>query len=206
MPAGKAPCATPLGWRPAERAGIMDEEQVEKMLVELPEGHILSTMIGEHEALLEFLDELDWVNRSIQEMTEYTPGQEEFERLTHLARHLVEAESHHRREEQVLFPELEKRGVEEPPAVMRQEHEEMRPRKQRLKELAQNVSTADFNRFKRELGELVDYLVPTLRSHIFKENNILYPVALHAIDDESVWRRLKSDCDAVGYCCFSPGA
>jgi uncharacterized protein len=182
----------------------MDEEQVERMQVGLPEGHVLTTMIAEHEAILEFLDELDWINRSIQEMTQYAPDQEEFERLIHIAEHLVEAEQHHQREEQVLFPELEKRGIEGPPAVMRQEHEELRPRKRRLNELSRSAVAGDFDRFKRELAELVDYIVPTLRAHIFKENNILYPMALQAIDDESVWRRLKTACDAIGYCCFTP--
>jgi uncharacterized protein len=183
----------------------MDEEQVEKILAELPKEHVLSTMIAEHEAILEFLDELDWIDRSIQEMAQYTPGQEEFERLTHIARHLVETERHHRREEQVLFPELEKRGVEGPSAVMRREHEELRPAVKRLKELAQSVGSADFARFKRELAELTDFIVPTLRAHIFKENDILYPVALHAIRDESVWHQLKAACDEIGYCCFTPG-
>jgi uncharacterized protein len=182
----------------------MDDDQVEKMQMELPKGHTVSTMMSEHEAILEFLDELDWVNRSIQEMSEYTPGQEEFERLNHIAEHLVETERHHRREEQVLFPELERRGVEGPPAVMRQEHEQLRPRKQRLLELARSAEAADFDAFKQELAELTETIVPMLRAHIFKENNVLYPMALQVIDDESVWRQLKAACDEIGYCCFTP--
>jgi DUF438 domain-containing protein len=46
--------------------------------------------------------------------------------------------------------------------------------------------------------------VPALRDHIFKENNVLYPAALEVIEDESVWTRLKQECDKIGYCCFKP--
>ena len=44
----------------------------------------------------------------------------------------------------------------------------------------------------------------TLRDHIFKENNILYPTALEVIKENSVWKKMKDDCDKIGYCCFTP--
>ena len=56
----------------------------------------------------------------------------------------------------------------------------------------------------RNRHEIVKFLIPSLREHIFKENNILYPTALEAIDDAQVWVQLKRDCDRVGYCCFRP--
>jgi hypothetical protein len=37
---------------------------------------------------------------------------------TMIAEHPVKTESHHRREEQVLLPELEKRGIEGPPSAL----------------------------------------------------------------------------------------
>jgi DUF438 domain-containing protein len=39
--------------------------------------------------------------------------------------------------------------------------------------------------------------------HILKVNNILFPMALNVIDDQTIWLRLKNDCDKVGYCCFA---
>ncbi len=125
----------------------MEGEEVEEMQIELPQGHLVATMITEH---------------------------------------LVETERHHEREERVLFPELEKRGIEGPPAVMREEHEKLRPKKRRLLELAQSADDADFHAFQRELADLTETIVPMLRAHIFKENNDLYPLALQVIDDASV--------------------
>jgi DUF438 domain-containing protein len=56
------------------------------------------------------------------------------------------------------------------------------------------------------LDEQVGFIASTLREHIFKENNILYPMALQVVADEGVWQRLKTECDAIGYCCFTPQA
>jgi DUF438 domain-containing protein len=102
---------------------------------------------------------------------------------------------------------LEKRGVSGPPMVMRQEHNELRPRKHALKDLVDRVESGDFAAFKTRLHELVGFIVPVLRDHIFKENNILYPTALEVIGpDDEIWQRLKDECDEIGYCCFTPEA
>ena len=56
------------------------------------------------------------------------------------------------------------------------------------------------------MNELAGFIVPTLREHIYKENNILYPAALQVIEDDRVWQKLKDECDSIGYCCFTPEA
>lgn len=181
-------------------------EQLQQMRARLPKGHVVSTLVNEHDAILGFLDLLQQVNAAIQRMPQYPGRTPEFRQLTHIAEHLVGAERHHQREEEVLFPELEKRGMYGPPTVMREEHKQLRPRKHALKELVEDVDRQDFDDFKRKLDTLANFIVPTLREHIYKENNILYPMALQVIDDEQVWQKLKSDCDAIGYCCFTPEA
>jgi hypothetical protein len=180
------------------------KDQVKKMTAELAPGHVVSTLVSEHESILCFLDTLDTVNGAIQGMESYNAEREEFKKLTHIAEHLVAAELHHQREEEILFPELESRGVHGPPMMMRQEHTQLRQYKKRLKELAADPAQFDFSEFKERLNETVDLIVPMLREHIFKENNILYPTAVEVIDDESIWARLKDECDKIGYCCFTP--
>lgn len=180
------------------------EDQSDKLREKLPREHVISTLISEHETILCFLDDLDFVNQSIQKMTSYEPGRVEFRRLQHIAEQLISAEPHHQREEEILFPELEKRGVYGPPMVMKGEHTEMRRYKRKLLELAKSVSHMEFGDFARHLDGVVRFIVPMLREHIYKENNILYPTALEVIDNTEVWRRLKADCDKIGYCCFKP--
>jgi len=179
-------------------------DKVEKMKKSLPAGHVVSTLISEHEKILSFLDELEAVNKNIQQLPDYQPGSQDFNKLSHIAEHLVETELHHKREEEILFPELNKRGVYGPPAIMREEHNQMRPKKHELKALAEKTGEIDFEEFKKTLDRLVKFLIPILRDHIFKENNILYPTAVEVIEDEKVWDKLKQACDEIGYCCFTP--
>lgn len=180
------------------------KDEVEKLKKSLNPGHVIHTLICEHEMILEFLDKLEETNHSIQNMEKYIPGKEEFRRLAYFAEHLIHAEPHHQREEDVLFPKLEENGLYGPPSIMRLEHEDLRRRKKEIMELAENAGKMDFNDFKKKLDAAVKFIVPTLRDHIFKENNILYPAAVRLISDEKTWEQMKKDCDNIGYCCFTP--
>jgi len=42
-----------------------------------------------------------------------------------------------------------------------------------------------------------------LSSHIFKENNILFPTALRVIKNKE-WFDIRQNFDEIGYCCFTP--
>ena len=179
-------------------------DELQSMKANLKPGHVIHTLVCEHDMILGFLDKLEKTNQTIQEMNNFSRDSEEFDILKHIADHLIGAEPHHQREEEILFPELEKRGVFGPPQIMRMEHEQLRARKKTLKELSDTVEQLDFNSFKKQLDTTVRFIVPTLRDHIFKENNILYPTALKVITDEELWKKLKEACDEVGYCCFTP--
>ncbi len=115
----------------------------------------------------------------------------------------MEAESHHQREEEALFPALEKHDITEPIAIMKEDHSEFRKRKQRLFQISQADQTMEFTDFKVEVLELGKYITRELESHIFKEDNILYQIALQVLSTEE-WDEVKRACDQVGYCCFTP--
>lgn len=189
---------------PAHIEAVAD--RLEGRTANLKPGHVIGTLVSEHEMILGFLDELEQTNRSIQKADRFDASAEEYGKLVHLAEHLVGAEKHHQREEEVLFPEIERQGVFGPTQVMRMEHDELRPRKERLRTLAASAGSADFAAFKKELNDLASFIVPVLREHIFKENNILYPTALDVIADEKTWDTMKAECDKIGYCCFTPKA
>ena len=176
------------------------------MELNLKPGHVLHTLMEEHKMILSFLDELEKVNQRLQQTGQYAGNDEDIKKLANIAEHLVGAEPHHQREEQVLFPEIEKRGVFGPTQVMRQEHEEFRPKKKEILSLGQSVAKMDFDKFKKNLKESADFLVAMLREHIAKENDILYPMALEVIPEEAVWQNMKKECDKIGYCCFTPQA
>ncbi len=91
----------------------------------------------------------------------------------------------------------------EPLAIMKLDHVEYRERKQVLYQLSHNSSDYDFPEFKAKITELGEYLTKELESHIFKEDNILYQIALQVLNPEE-WEEIKKGCDKLGYCCFTP--
>ncbi len=179
-------------------------DQVGKLKSMLPDGHALEVLVREHEAIMQFLEELEHINQAIQKMLVYDGDRREFGRLNHIARQLVATEAHHQREEEIMFPALEERGFYGPPAVLTRDHMQFKQHKHELRNLADQSGKMNFGEFKEQLDSIVRFLVPMLRAHIFKENNILYPTALKVIDSEDVWLRLKARCDETGYCCFDP--
>ncbi len=179
-------------------------QQLKDIKQSLPVGHVIHTLMSEHELILGFVDKLEKVNGAIQQMTRYDARLDEFPLLVHIAEHLMETELHHQREEEALFPEMETRGLTGPPQVMRAEHEQLRIHKEQLQKLANAAGTMEFNNFKDQLDIASAYIAEHLRDHIFKENNILYPTALQLIADQQIWDSMKLRCDEIGYCCFTP--
>jgi len=172
------------------------EDRLEELKASLEEGHPIRTMISEHEKILNFLDKLDDIVASLERGISGS----ESESLKELAWFLVDTEKHHEREEKALFPEMEKKGVTGPTRIMRMEHDELLPAKKRLLELSKEPG-----KDKEEIIVIINLLSAKLRDHIFKENNILYPVALQAIGSKEEWDKIKIACDEIGYCCFTPG-
>ena len=172
------------------------------MIEKLPEGHIIKTMVQEHEQILGVLDDLTQVSNKLSD-TDPVQVEKLMSKCNQLAVKLIMAEPHHKREEDVLFIEMEKHGIIGPTQVMRSEHDEMRKLKHQLKEKTASNDTT-WNLKVSDITWLIDQLCNTLRSHIEKENTILYPLALRAITDDLTWKEMKLKCDQIGYCCFCP--
>lgn len=182
---------------------VLSDELV-KLKRQLEHGHMLDTLIAEHEKIKDFLTELDKLNVEIQKLDSYKGNEAYFEGLLKLAENILDAENHHRREEDVLFPELEKRNITGPTRIMRMEHEDLRAKKRILRDAAKNVDVMDFAEAKNIIDETSKYIVFHLRDHIYKENYILYPTAMDAITDKALWEEMKNRADLIGYCGFTP--
>lgn len=183
--------------------------QVQNLKESLGTGHPLHTLITEHDLILGFLDTVSQVADEFSKKTSWSGDAKEEEHLQALAKAaypLVETDKHHQREEDALFPAMENLGITGPTRIMRLEHDDLRPRKKALLELARNAREKNFDDFNTQLQELSSFIVFNLRDHIFKENAILYPSAVEAIKDASTWDDIKRQCDDIGYCCFTPVA
>lgn len=185
--------------------GLPGQDRTRELLAALPAGHVLHTLIGEHSLILDFLDRLTALNTSVQELSSLTESSPLLASLRQVVRCLIDTESHHKREEDVLFPSLSAMGLTGPPMVMESEHHQMRTMKGELNHLVSRPGAMRAAAFKARLNELAGSLCRTLSEHIFKENNILYPAALRLIQGEDAWNDMKRECDHIGYCSFTPG-
>ncbi|MEM2991426.1 MAG: DUF438 domain-containing protein, partial [Halobacteria archaeon] len=169
-------------------------EQLERQKIEVPLGHAIGILIEEHRILLERQEKLNSI------AAEPAPN---LVQLKQIAIDYLEAEKHYLREENVLFPVLEKHGITEPPAIMWMEHNQLRERKKAFRNLIENYNTMSLEVFKKQLGESAEALNSLLSSHIFKENNILFPAAMRVVTEQE-WRDIRREFDEIGYPSFTP--
>lgn len=103
------------------------------------------------------------------------------------------AEPHHKKEEEVLFPELERKGIPKedgPIGMMLAEHEMKR-------EYVKNLEKAAGDNSDDEMRKNGLAIVSLLRDHIFKENNILYPMAEEVLSEKDM-SELSHKCQEIG--------
>jgi len=163
-------------------------ESLEKENVLAPKGHPIRILMEEHTTMIRLSNDL--VNAS---------KNHDWERIKGITQQLKSSETHYLREENVLFPYLEKHGIKEPPAVMWMEHDRIREHKKRLYELVEK----DGEEALEELQELSVILSELLSSHFYKENNVLFPTAMRVMTSEE-WDAARKEFDDLGYCDFTP--
>jgi len=168
---------------------------------ELAQGHIIRTLMEENQATREHIARLRQLNSVLQGMDEEDEKTFELNSLEAVAANLLEVKLHHQREEQVLFPEMEKRGISAPLVTMRMEHLELQVLEHAFEALS-HARIMDYSLLQSQVKQLVDSLLYDLEKHIFKEDYLLYPHALEVILAEEVWARMKDDCEAIGNCRF----
>ena len=178
-------------------------EQLEKQRLEVAPTSPIGILLEEHRVLQQITQKLGFLAEKVQSAENLEAVKEELAQLGHVLEELLDAEKHYLREENVLFPVLERHGITEPPAIMWMEHNQLREKKKQLKGLLENASNMSFQDFKRRLGELASAIKNTLNSHILKENNILFPSAQRVVTEQE-WAEVRADFDEIGYCCFTP--
>ena len=163
------------------------QEQLEKQRLGATPENPINILIEEHKILLQILEKLNTIVKSVQQARSITYVGEDITQLKHIVEDFLDVEKHYLREENVLFPILEKHGISEPPAIMWMEHNQLRDKKKQLYNLVENYNTIGFLDFKKQLGETAKALNNLLSSHVFKENNILFPTALQVVTEQE-WR------------------
>ena len=179
------------------------KEQLEKQRPNLQPSQPISILMEEHKIMLKMAEQLMSLSNKVMKVNDVRYITEEIHQVEHLAEDFTDSEKHYLREENVLFPYLEKHGITEPPAVMWMEHNEIRELKRKLSALIKDFSEAGFQNFKDNLWETAKALSNMLQNHFYKENNVLFPAAMSVITEQE-WVDIRKEFDEIGYCCFTP--
>ncbi len=179
-------------------------ESLEKVEISAPGWHPVHILMEEHKLILQLADRLKRTVEGMKQGKASASVGEGFQReLSQFIGQLEGAESHYLREENVLFPYLERHGVTEPPAVMWMEHDKIREMERRIHQLIERGQGIRFDDLKREIAEATVSLLEFLSNHFYKENRILFPTALQVIEDGE-WKEAREQFDDLGYCPFTP--
>jgi hypothetical protein len=155
----------------------------------------------EHKALLGIVDDLMKTTQILQ-----TPGaasaSTELQKLNRIVRKLRECENHYIREENVLFPYIQKHGITQPPAIMWAEHDKIIAIEKILFGVVESHKDVTEN-FVKQLREAATSLTDMLSRHFYKENNVLFPTSIRVVE-ETEWTDIRKQFDELGYCPFTP--
>lgn len=155
---------------------------------DVPDWHPINILLEEHKGMLNAVERI-W------KLAADGPGNAE--ELRSLVRKLADTESHYAREENVLFPYLEKHGITEPPAIMWMEHDRIRAERKAVIPLIADGAPGKL------LAAKARGLYEMLSSHFQKEGKILFPSALEVMT-EPEWVTIRKEFDEIGYTPFAP--
>ncbi len=178
-------------------------DRVQGQELNIPSGHPISILMGEHKILLQKVERLKILVNLIEEACDVVHVGDALKELQNITKDFHDAEKHYLREENVLFPLVEKHGITEPPAIMWMEHDQIRDKEKMLRSLTEKWNTISFDDFKKQLTDASEPVCRMLPSHFFKENNMLFPTALQVARSEE-WEDARNEFDEIGYCCFTP--
>jgi hemerythrin-like domain-containing protein len=134
------------------------------------------TLKTEHKAILLMLEVAESVSRKL-EAGDDVPASD-LTRIVDFIQGFAD-KCHHAKEEDLLFPALEKTGVPRqggPIGVMLTEHVEGREYVRKMKEAAEEYAAGD-RKAGVQFAENARRYASLLSQHIHKEDNILYPIA-----------------------------
>ena len=171
--------------------------------IKLPAAHPISILKDEHKIIKRNLKKLKHVLEKLKTAGSFDKARPYINTLKELAHFFLETEKHHQREEEAIFPRLVAHGITEPPEIFKEDHAEFKAKKKNLYEILMNEENKDFWKFLSLVTPIIEFLTKNLEEHIYKENNILYPMSLQALDKDE-WKDVRKKFDVIGYCCFAP--
>ncbi len=171
--------------------------------LKLPAAHPITILKDEHRIIKRNLKKLKTTLDNLKIAGSFDKAKRQVNTLKELSHFFLETEKHHQREEEAIFPRLVSHGIVEPPEIFKEDHVEFKAKKRTLNEITMNAKTKNFQEFLGAVSPIIEFLTKNLEEHIYKEDNILYPMTFETLE-KSEWKDVRKKFDAIGYCCFAP--
>ncbi len=183
-------------------------EQLDQNRLDIPREHPLWRQVKDQEAILFWLNRVQELLGAARQAGSSEAAAAPLQELRGVVAKLREAENHDIRQENTLFPVLERYGIEEPPAVMWEEHSRMKDTRRELQKLIEPPPVGQegqagqagqpFGDYIGRLAGLSIGLSESFVQHVTKEQNVLYQIALRMLSEED-WQEIKRESDELGY-------
>lgn len=163
---------------------VFREALEHKTVPGLPAGHPVHTMMLENRAA-------EGILKQAEAITDY--GKEK-DKLLEILDGLLQIDKHYLRKENQLFPILETKGITGPSKVMWALHDDIRGF---IKDVRKRVMDVKMEKV------AVEALVKMVNDMIYKEEHILFPMALETLSEEE-WARVRKGEEEIGFAWIKP--
>jgi DUF438 domain-containing protein len=113
---------------------------------------------------------------------------------------LLDIDKHYSRKENLIFPYLETYGIFGPTTNMWRIDDYIRDS---IKEAKQKLT--NYQGDKQAVIDVVNYLIQEVREMIYKEENILFQMALKNLTEDE-WVKIARESDEIGFCLTGPAS
>lgn len=158
-------------------------------------GHPVYTMKEENEAIKRHIEESIIPNL---EKFKKDDSKANINALLEDVNLLWDIDKHYSRKENLIFPYLEKYNITAPPKVMWGVDDEIRAMIREIK-----IMLKDYKGNKEEIYDKFKNAIHEINEMIFKEENILFPMALETLTEDE-WISIYNDSHEIGYALIEP--
>ncbi|NOZ00543.1 MAG: DUF438 domain-containing protein [Deltaproteobacteria bacterium] len=169
-----------------------------------PKGHPVHTFRQENRAMRWEIRSLGRHYAVIEGMADDGDATDEVLAMRADFNRLMDVDKHYQRKENLLFPFLEKHGIDGPPKVMWGKHDETRELlKGAIEALSAMSDKVDAGEARSLVALVLSPASESVEAMIDKEEQILFPMSLDTLDDGE-WYEVYRGSDEIGYCLYDP--
>lgn len=167
---------------------------------DIPEGHPLHTLFMENREIVKDAEMLALLANTLEREMKG----EILEEMESVVAELIKVgHTHYNREEMLIFPYIERRGITAIPNVLWFKHDEIRAALRVLHRLLTTDSGEKWEEHIKRIVEKAREVSSAMLDMVFRENNIFYPT-LKVLLSEGEWRAIREQEEIIGYYKVTP--